>query len=118
VPIIEAKVFPRSVIYTDEWSAYDQLGRKGYVHRRIARPQKVYVRGLVHTNTIEGFWSLVKRGISGVYHSVSAKQAQKYLDEYSFHYNHRDDDDPMYGIVGARVRRVRYGKHGGYAPIG
>ena len=46
--------------------------------------------GDVHTNTIEGFWSLVKRGIGGVYHSVSKKYLQTYLNEYAFRYNHRD----------------------------
>jgi hypothetical protein len=51
----------------------------------------------VHTNTIEGFWSLVKRGISGAYHSVSAKYLQHYFDEYTFRYNHRDED--MFALV-------------------
>jgi hypothetical protein len=59
----------------------------------------VYVSGDVHTNTIEGFWSLVKRGISGVYHSVSAKYLQMYLDEYTFRYNHKDDGRAMFAIV-------------------
>jgi ISXO2 transposase-like protein len=45
--------------------------------------------GNVHTNTIEGFWSLVKRGLGGVYHSVSKKYLQTYLNEYAFRYNHR-----------------------------
>jgi hypothetical protein len=49
------------------------------------------VDGNVHTNTLEGFWSLVKRGIGGVYHSVSSKHLQSYLDEYAFRYNHRGD---------------------------
>lgn len=46
--------------------------------------------GDVHTQTIEGFWSLVKRGINGVYHSVSAKWLQSYLDEYAWRYNHQE----------------------------
>ena len=52
--------------------------------------------GDAHTNTIEGFWSLVKRGIGGVYHSVSKKYLQTYLDEYSFRYNRRNNDEPMF----------------------
>jgi hypothetical protein len=52
--------------------------------------------GDVHTNTIEGFWSLIKRGIGGVYHSVSKKYLQTYLDEYSFRYNRRNGDQPMF----------------------
>jgi len=49
-----------------------------------------------HTNTIEGFWSLLKRGISGVYHAVSEKYLQSYLNEYSFRYNHREDNAAMF----------------------
>jgi hypothetical protein len=50
----------------------------------------VYVSGDVHTNTIEGFWATVKRGIGGTYHSVSTKHLQSYLDEYAFRYNNRE----------------------------
>jgi transposase-like protein len=96
MPHIESRVLPASVVYTDEWKSYAQLGKRGYVHKRIQHKQKVYVRGDVHTNTIEGFFSLLKRGISGVYHLVSAKHLQGYLDEYTFRYNHRDDDKPMF----------------------
>jgi hypothetical protein len=52
--------------------------------------------GDVHTNTIEGFWSLIKRGIGGVYHSVSREYLQTYLDEYSFRYNRRNGTEPMF----------------------
>jgi hypothetical protein len=55
----------------------------------------VYVQGNAHTNGIEGFWSLVKNGIRGVNHSVSAKYLQMYLDEYAFRYNRRHDVTPM-----------------------
>ena len=57
---------------------------------------KICVMGHVHTNTIEGFWSLSKRGIGGVYHSVSAKYLQSYCDEYSFRYNRRNEGKPMF----------------------
>lgn len=53
-------------------------------------------RAACHTNTIEGFWGLVKRGIGGVYHSVSKKYSQTYLGEYSFRYNRRDQGQPMF----------------------
>ena len=58
--------------------------------------QNVYVMGDAHTNSIEGFWSLVKRGIGGVYHSVSRKYLQTYLDEYAYRYNRRDSSEPMF----------------------
>ena len=50
----------------------------------------------VHTQTIEGFWSLLKRGIGGVYHAVSTKYLQSYCDEYAYRYNHRNDPQPMF----------------------
>lgn len=93
---IEARVLPSPVIYTDEAAAYRSLGAKGYQHRRIHHAAKVYVVGDTHTNTIEGFWSLVKNGIRGTYHSVSAKHLQTYLNEYAWRYNHRNDDQAMF----------------------
>ncbi len=68
----------------------------GYVHRRIQHSQKIYVMGETHTNTIEGFWSLLRRGIGGVYHSVSAKHLQMYCNEYSYRYNRRFSEEPMF----------------------
>jgi len=98
LPIIAERVLPESTVYTDEFPIYDKLSEhtNGYVHRRIPHSQRVYVMGDTHTNTIEGFWSLVKRGIGGVYHSVSKKYLQTYLDEYSFRYNRRALNQPMF----------------------
>ncbi|MBA3569949.1 MAG: transposase, partial [Pyrinomonadaceae bacterium] len=59
----------------------------------------------VHTQTIDGFWALVKRGIGGVYHSVSAKHLQSYLSEYVFRYNHRDDERAMFLTLLLRAAR-------------
>ena len=81
LPIIKERVLPNSVIYTDELASYNKVTSLGYHHRRIHHASKVYVMGDVHTNTVEGFWSLLKRGISGVYHAVSDKYLQSYLDE-------------------------------------
>jgi len=64
------------------------------------------VRGNVHTNTIEGFWSLVKRGIGGVYHQVSDKYLQSYLDEYSFRYNRRDQGNLIFTSLLKRVAEL------------
>jgi transposase len=90
------RVLPSAMIYTDEAMAYQKLRVHGYAHRRIYHSMKVYVSGDVHTNTIEGFWSLVKRSISGTYHSVSAKHLHMYLDEFGFRYSHRMDVRPMF----------------------
>jgi len=91
MPHLERKILPASTVYTDELKSYFPLKAKGYQHRRIQHSEKIYVSGDVHTNTIEGFWSLVKRGLAGVYHSVSAKHLQGYLNEYAWRYNHRED---------------------------
>ena len=73
-------------------------GRKAY-----PKASKVYAMGDCHTNSIEGFWSLLKRGIGGVYHSVSEKYLQSYINEYGFRYNHRKDRKPMFLTVLERV---------------
>jgi transposase len=117
-PFVRSKVLPDTMIYTDEWSGYDKLEQSGYGHKRIRHAERVYVMGNVHTNTIEGFWSLLKNGIRGVYHSVSTRHLQDYINEYAFRYNHRRDPQPMYSIVEAQARRVRCGNFGKYAPLG
>jgi transposase len=98
-------VLPKSTIFTDEFCSYDGIKHMtgNYRHRRIKHAAKVYVRGAIHTNTIEGFWSLVKRGIGGVYHSVSQKYLQSYLDEYSFRYNRRDQGNLIFNAFLKRV---------------
>lgn len=107
MPIIGSHVLPKTTVYTDELLSYNRLPRMGYNHKRIHHQAKVYVMGDIHTNTVEGFWSLLKRGISGVYHSVSAKQLQSYVDEYAFRYNHRNDTRPMFSTILSRAGVVR-----------
>jgi transposase len=95
MPHIREHVLPGSIVYTDESRNYDRL-RRGYTHHRINHGAQIYVMGHVHTQTIEGFFSLVKNGIRGVYHSVSKKWLQGYLNEYAWRYNHRDDPEAMF----------------------
>jgi transposase-like protein len=110
IPHVEARVLPATMIYTDDLPTYrnlptfKNLKNKGYQHRRIHHLAHVYVDGDVHTNTIEGFWSLLKRGISGAHHSVSKKYLQTYLDEFCFRYNHRKDSRPMFRAFLENVR--------------
>jgi transposase-like protein len=107
--LVKQYVLPESTIFTDEASSFGRFSRiegMGYEHKRIQHAQKVYVVGDVHTNTIEGFWSLVKRGIGGVYHSVSAKYLQGYLDEYSFRYNRRDSGNLIFPAMLQRVSEL------------
>ncbi len=104
--LVKQYVSPNSVIFTDEFPSYNSLrymAGMGYQHQRINHSRKIYVCGNVHTNTIEGFWSLVKRGIGGVHHSVSGKYLQSYLDEYSFRYNRRDSGNLIFSSILERV---------------
>jgi transposase len=105
LPIIREGVLPKATIYTDEARVYNALGAHGYEHHRVHHESKVYVMGEVHTNTIEGFWSLLKRGLNGVYHAVSEKHLQGYLDEYSFRYNHRADQQAMFITMLGQVQK-------------
>jgi len=91
MPIVQERILPRSTVYTDYYHVYRNLPEMGYTHARINHSEKVYVSGDVHTNTIEGFWSLVKRGLDGVFHGVSKKHLQGYLNEYVWRYNQRHD---------------------------
>ncbi|HUI78473.1 MAG TPA: IS1595 family transposase [Bryobacteraceae bacterium] len=102
--MVREYVLPKSTVYTDEAATYNRLSSLrsseckplGYHHHRIPHSEKIYVLGDTHTNTVEGFWSLLKRGIGGTYHAVSQKYLQAYLNEYAFRYNHRDDQQPMF----------------------
>src|SRR5271170_6294838 len=105
-------ILPDSTVYTDEYKAYNTLEKLkkdgkplGYQHRRIHHAAKVYVMGDIHTNTVEGFWSLIKRGIGGVYHSVSQKYLQNYLDEYAFRYNRRDQGNLIFKSILEQVSK-------------
>lgn len=103
LPVVAERVLPLSMIYTDDYPLYDGVGKMGYVHNRINHSQKLYVLGDCHTQSIEGFWSLLKRGISGVYHSVSTKYLQSYCDEYAYRYNRRNAPEPMFTSLLDRV---------------
>lgn len=81
-----------ATVYSDEWLGYNALKRI-YDHKFIKHGAGQYVNGRVHTNTIEGFWSLLKRGIVGIYHFTSVKHLQKYVDEFVFRYNTRNTNE-------------------------
>jgi transposase len=112
--MVREYVLPESTIYTDEFVSYDGVkqvqrkdgqGNAGYQHRRINHSSKVYVVGDIHTNSVEGFWSLIKRGIGGVYHSVSQKYLQTYLDEYSYRYNRRGQGNLIFKSILGEVSK-------------
>jgi len=101
--IAEKRILPKSTVFTDEWVGYDGLEKKGYTHKRINHSAGVYVMGDTHTQSIDGFWSLIKRGIGGVYHAVSQKYLQSYLNEYCFRYNRRHVGNQQFRAILERV---------------
>jgi len=110
---IRENVKPNTEVYTDALMSYQGLNNYGYMHQVIDHATK-YVDGKIHTNGLENFWSLLKRGLKGTYVSVEPFHLFRYLDEQSFRYNNRatpekpmNDADrfelAMSGIVGRRV---------------
>jgi transposase len=90
---IREYVLPKSLIYTDEYPGYRTIAAKGYGHRRIRHIAKVYVEGDIHTQTIDGFFGMLKDAIRGVHHGVSTKWLQGYVNEYAWRWNNREDED-------------------------
>lgn len=88
-----------SLVATDEHSGYRLLGRT-FPHRVLRKSTGDYVHGVVHTNTIEGFWSILKRGVVGTYHQVSRKYLPLYVAEFQFRYNNRHNPDIFGQCVG------------------
>ncbi len=87
--ILAQNVVKGSTIMTDEWKAYTKLPLD-YNHHIVKHGLGEYVNGNCHTNTMENFWSLLKRGIVGIYHWTSTKHLDKYLDEFEFRYNYKE----------------------------
>lgn len=87
--IIKDNVKPGSTVSTDELTAYKTLGKEGYTHGAVKHGKKEYVRGIHHTNSIEGFWSQLKRSIQSTHIHVSKKHLSKYLAEFEYRYNMR-----------------------------
>jgi hypothetical protein len=90
-----------STLYTDESPLYKRVP-EGLQHAIVNHSDKEYVRGAVHTGTIDGYWSLVKRGIIGSFHRVSIKHLHRYLFEFQMRYNNRETAD-FFGVVIARL---------------
>lgn len=88
VDFVKTHVPKDATIYSDEAPAYVQL-KKTYKHNNVKHSLNIYVEGQVHTNTIENFWSILKRGIYGIYHQVSDKHISRYLDEFAARFNTR-----------------------------
>lgn len=92
---------------TDEYRGYWQLPKYVYKHELVNHGAKIYVQGGVHTQNIEGLWSILKRGIYGVYRVVSKKYLQAYVDEYGWRYNHRKSGEMMFDLLLKQLAEVK-----------
>jgi len=121
-PILEAQLHGATIVYTDEGATSKGLGRLYEKHESVNHSIGEYVRGDVHTNTIESYFSILKRGINGTFHHVSQQHLKRYLAEFDYRYNERmalgmSDADRMSksiaGIVGKRLtyRRTNEAKN-------
>jgi hypothetical protein len=112
LPIIKANVLPGTRVMTDEAGQYAHLGKFFTEHDFVRHGAGEYVRGDSHTNTVEGFYSVFKRGMEGVYQHCAEKHLHRYVAEFDFRYNNRvrlgvDDaartTAALHGIVGKRL---------------
>jgi transposase-like protein len=87
--IIKGTVQKGSIVISDEWKGYNGLSAK-FNHLRVNHSQDIFVDGIAHTQSIDGFWSLFKRGILGIYHNVSEKHIDRYVTEFAQRYNTRE----------------------------
>jgi transposase-like protein len=113
VPILRANIAKEAKIMTDEAGQYAHLNKDFANHEFVVHSAEEYVRGDVHTNNLEGFYSIFKRGFKGIYQHCAEKHLHRYLAEFDFRYNHRialgvDDTarttTALRGIVGKRLR--------------
>lgn len=105
-PIINSSISKKSLVITDEFLSYNKVANNGYKHERVKHAVKEYVRGKIHTNNIEGFWSQLKRSIDGTHHVVSPKYLQSYVDEFVYRYNHRKGEQIFPLVLAEAVKRV------------
>ena len=112
MPIVKDNIAKEAKVMTDEGRHYNQFGATFASHESVNHTAKEYVRGEVHTNTVEGYFSIFKRGMKGIYQHCDEKHLHRYLAEFDFRYNHRvrlgvNDEQraakALKGVVGKRL---------------
>ncbi len=107
MPFLTEYVGKGSLLMTDEMNSYKNVKKLGYRHRTVEHGAHEYVRGKTHTNSIEGFWSQLKRSIDGTHHSVSRKHLQAYVDERVWIWNRRGNQGGIVELLLRRAARLR-----------
>jgi transposase-like protein len=120
-PIMNEQIAAETHLMTDEATVYSPLGEDYAAHDTVRHSIGEYVRGGAHTNTIEGYFSIFERGMSGVYQHCSADHLKRYLAEFDFRYNERealgcnDNDRTVIALKGIVGKRLTYRRTGGNA---
>jgi transposase-like protein len=113
-PIIRRNVRRDSHMMTDEHAAYRGLGNRFLSHESVRHTANEYVRGNAHTNTVEGYFSILKRGLIGTYHHVGSQHLARYMNEFDFRYNNRtalgvtDSERTDKALMGIEGKRLTY----------
>jgi len=113
-PIVLANLSREARLMTDEHSMYRRIGREFAEHGAVKHEDKEYVRGDITTNTVEGCFSIFKRGMKGIYQHCAEKHLHRYLAEYEFRYSHReatgcnDSDRSTQALRGLLGKRLTY----------
>lgn len=115
-PILTANVSRKSSLMTDTAGGYMDVGKEFDRHEMVDHGIGEYVRGDAHSNTVEGYFSVLKRGITGIYHHVSEAHLKRYLAEFDFRYNNRSSLGVTDGERTANALRVIEGKRLTYRP--
>ena len=121
VPVVRQHVKRDSALMTDEAWLYDKIGKEFASHERVKHISKEYARGRVNTNTVEGFFSIFKRGFKGIYQHCGEHHLHRYLTEFDFRYSNRaklgcdDDARTLKALRGVAGKRLTYEKAGSRA---
>jgi hypothetical protein len=113
-PIVDANIAKEGMLMTDEAAYYGKIGKEFKHHFTVEHGAGEYVRGSVHTNTLEGYFSIFKRGMKGVYQHCSERHLHRYLAEFDFRYNNRiangihDEERSEKALKGVKGKRLTY----------
>jgi len=114
LPILKENIAAEATVYTDEAMQYDNLGKHFALHDKVNHGMEEYARGDVSTNTVEGYFSIFKRGMKGVYQHCGKKHLHRYAAEFAFRYSNRVSNGPDdvvradLALVGVAGKRLTY----------
>lgn len=112
--VLHGNISPSANLMTDDFSIYRKIAKRFASHESVNHSAGEYSRGNAHTNTVEGYFSLLKRGLVGTFHHVSEKHLQRYVDEFDFRYNNRtvlgvtDAERAAKALKGVSGKRLTY----------